>query len=431
MAGGTWETQNKVRPGAYVNFETNSLNATGLDSKGSVVIPIALDWGESGKFIKVTSNNDFKQLFGKTLSELTPLREAFKGTGQVIVYNLNGTGEKATATSEPFIATANYGGSDGNKISVTVAIGLSGSSTVKTFFDGSQVDSQIVTTIDELKSNAFVSFSGDLPSVDVTLTLVGGTTVTATNESYSNFAEGLDTQDFKVLAVGTEDSSVKLLLTLKVKEWREQQGKNVTLVTNDYNTADFEGVVSVINGVTLTGNEQLTAKESLYWYAAAYANSITNSLTYTEYPGAIDCERKMHDEIVQALKDGHIIYTFNNESVVVEQDINTFRSFTTKKNQDFRKNKLVRIMDIIQNNVQHVFTSYFIGKVDNNVDGRNIFKQQIITNVLDPLEQRGALSYDVSELDVKQGQEKDSVVAILPVTLADSMEKLYMTVKCK
>jgi hypothetical protein len=88
-------------------------------------------------------------------------------------------------------------------------------------------------------------------------------------------------------------------------------------------------------------------------------------------------------------------------------------------------------MDIIQNNVQHVFTSYFIGKVDNNVDGRNIFKQQIITNVLDPLEQRGALSYDVSELEVEQGQEKDSVVAILPVTLADSMEKLYMTVKCK
>lgn len=431
MAGGTWETQNKVRPGAYVNFETNSLNATGLDSKGSVVIPITLDWGESGKFIKVTSNSNLKQLFGKTLSELTPLREAFKGTGQVIVYNLNGIGEQANATSEPFIATANYGGSDGNKISVTVAIGLSGNSTVKTFFDGSQVDSQIVTSIDELKSNGFVSFSGELPSADATLTLVGGTTVTATNESYSNFAEGLDTQDFKVLAVGTEDSSVKLLLTLKVKEWREQQGKNVTLVTNDYNTADFEGVVSVINGVTLTGNEQLTAKESLYWYAAAYANSITNSLTYTEYPGAIDCERKMHDEIVQALKDGHIIYTFNNESVVVEQDINTFRSFTTKKNQDFRKNKLVRIMDIIQNNVQHVFTSYFIGKVDNNVDGRNIFKQQIITNVLDPLEQRGALSYDVSELEVEQGQEKDSVIATLPVTLADSMEKLYMTVKCK
>jgi hypothetical protein len=431
MAGGNWETQNKVRPGAYINFETNDLVATGLDSAGAVALPLTLDWGEVGKFIKVSSNSKFKELFGKSLGDIVPIREAFKATGQVIVYNLNGEGAKATATSGTFVATAKFGGVDGNKISVTVTVGLSGTSTVKTFYDGTQVDSQVVAATVDLVANAYATFSGALPIADATLTLAGGTTVAATNESHSTCAAGLDTQDFKVVAVGTADNTIKLLYTLKVKEWREQQGKNVTLVTNDYKTADHEGVVSVLNGVTLEGNEVLTAKDSLYFYAGAYANATTNSLTYAEYPGAIDCERKTHEEIVQALKDGHIVYTFNNDRVVVEQDINTYRSFTVEKNQDFRKNKLVRSMDIVSNNVQHVFSTFFIGKVISNENGRDLFKQEIMKVVLDPLARRGALEYLSEDITIIQGAEKDAVLVNAGIEFNDAMEKLYMTVACK
>lgn len=440
MPGGNWESQNKVRPGAYTNFETNDLVATGLDSVGAVVIPLALDWGETGKFIPVSPNTKFKELFGKGLGDLVHVREAFKGTGRVIVYNLSGAdGVNATASSDVdgLIATATHTGSDGNKISVTTTVGLSGTSTVRTFFEGAVIDSQVVSTIAELTPNAFVTFSGSLPLADATLTLSGGTTVPATNESYSDFAAGLDTQIFKVVAVGTTDETVKLLLSLKVKQWRADEGKNVTLVTNDYKAADHEGVVSVLNGVTLTGGEVLTAAETVYWYGAAYANSVTNSLTYAEYPGAIDVERKTHDQIVKALQDGHIVYTYNAgadgvDRIVVEQDINTFRSFTPVKNQDFRKNKIVRQMDIVSNNVQHIWSRFFIGKVNNDEDGRNLFKGQVMTVILDPLVRRGAIEpYNPAELIFIQGAEKDAVLSSMGLKFVDAMEKLYMTVECK
>lgn len=431
MAGGYWKTQNKVRPGAYINFQTNDQSLNALDSTGPVVIPLTLDWGETGKFIKLSPTDDFTALFGKKLTEIVSVREAFKGTGKVIIYNLNGDGQKAKATSDTFVATAKHGGTDGNKISVIVTVGLEGTSTVKTFYNGGQVDSQVVAKVADLVPNAFVSFSGELPTSDATLTLAGGATVAATNESYADFADGLDTQDFKVVAVGTDDSSVKLLLSLKVKEWREQAGKNVTLVTNDYNAADYEGVTSILNGVTLEGNEVLSAKDALYFYAAAYANATTNSLTYAGYPGAIDSERKTHEEIVEALKDGHIVYTFNNDRVVVEQDINTFRSFTAEKNRDFRKNKLVRTMDIVSNNTQYVFSNFFIGKITNNGDGRDLFKQQLMKIVLDPLVQEGALEYESGDISIVQGNDKDSVVVDMGIKFNDAMEKLYMTVACQ
>ncbi|KAA0944073.1 phage tail protein [Sporosarcina sp. ANT_H38] len=438
MTGGNWENQNKVRPGAYINFESNDLVATGLDSVGAVVIPLKLDWGETGAFIPVSPNTKFKELFGKVLGDLVPIHEAFKGTGRVIVYNLSGsTGVKAKNSTGTLIATAKYAGTDGNKISVTVTKGLKSTFTIRTFYEGAVVDSQIVSTLAELQPNSFVTFSGTLPIADATLTLSGGTTVPATNESYANLAAGLDTQIFKVLAVGTSDETVKLLLSLKVKQWRADEGKNVTLVTNDYKAADHEGIVSVLNGVTLTGGEVISAAESVYWYGAAYANSVTNSLTYAEYPGAIDVERKTHAEIVKALQDGHIVYTYNAgadgvDRIVVEQDINTFRSFTPVKNQDFRKNKIVRQMDIVSNNVQHIWSRFFIGKVNNNEDGRNLFKGQVMTVILDPLVRRGAIEpYDPKDIVFMQGAEKDAVLANMGLTFVDAMEKLYMTVECK
>jgi hypothetical protein len=433
MTGGNWETQNKVRPGAYINFKTNKQDLSVPEATGAVIIPLSLDWGETGKFVEVTQTSKVEALLGKGISQLIPLREAFKATNKVFVYNLSGAaGVKATKASGTFTVTAKHGGSDGNKIVVTVTVGLDTFVTVKTLFDGIEVDSQKVKTLAELVANSFVTFSGTaLPGADTTITLAGGTTIAATNASYSELSAKLDTQEFRVLAVSTSDASIKLLLALRMKELRSVLGKNVTLVVNDYNTADHESAVSVLNGVTLEGNEALTASQSLYWYAAAYANARDNSLTYASYPGAIDCERKTHDEIVKALNDGHIIFTINNGEVVVEQDINTFRSFTREKNKDFRKNKIVRTMDLVANDIQYVYSKYFIGKVDSDENGRNLFKGQIMKLVLDGYQKRGKLQYEADDIIVEQGTDKDSVVVLAGVLFNDAMEKLYMTVACK
>lgn len=430
--GGIWETQNKVRPDAYINFETNSLNTMGLDSNGAIAIPVTLDWGEVGKFIKLSSNTKFRALFGKSLGDILPIREAFKATSNIFLYNLNGEGEKAKATAEGLTTTAKFGGTDGNKIHVTTTAGLDGSTTVKTYFDAIQVDSQKVATLEDLKSNDYVIFTGTLPTGDATLTLAGGTTLAATNESISEFASALDTLNFKVVAYGTEDSTTKALLSLKVKEFREQVGKRVTFVTNNYNAADHESTASVKNGVTLDGGEILTAKEAVYWFGAAFAASTVGSLTYAKYPGAIEAEPMTNDEIIQALLDGHIVYSFNNDEVVVEQDINTFRSFTPKKNQDFRKGKIDRGMSIIENNVRHIFRKYFIGKVNNDANGRDLFKKQIMKTVLDPYVRLGVIEpYLPEEIKIEEGDEKDAVFAVMGIEFIDAMEKLYMRVECK
>ena len=113
-------------------------------------------------------------------------------------------------------------------------------------------------------------------------------------------------------------------------------------------------------------------------------------------------------------------------------DINTFRSFTVKKNQDFRKNKIIRERDIMDNNIQHLHNRSFIGKVNGTRNGRNLFKGAIMTNVLDPMVRREEIDpYNPDEIVVTQGVEKDASVVTIGVKFIDALEKAYVNVNCK
>ena len=67
LGGGNWVTQNKVLPGAYINFVSlGSANAE-LAERGVVALPVSMDWGESNVVREVTHSqfiNDSNRLFG-------------------------------------------------------------------------------------------------------------------------------------------------------------------------------------------------------------------------------------------------------------------------------------------------------------------------------------------------------------------------------
>lgn len=45
MAGGTWQSQNKIRPGVYIRFTSNRDLGLTVSDRGTVAIPAALSWG--------------------------------------------------------------------------------------------------------------------------------------------------------------------------------------------------------------------------------------------------------------------------------------------------------------------------------------------------------------------------------------------------
>ena len=423
-----WTVQNKRVPKAYINFVSRDDVIIPLEDNTIAAVMIAGSWGEPGAFTLVDGTSNFRRLFGKPIDELLPIREALKGTGKVLVYNgVNNTGVQATKTESDMVVTAKYKGLAGNHIHVIFKKQVETGFEVTTVFFGKEVDKQIITALPF--KNDYVNVTGTLTTEDKTILLEGGTDGATTNSEVEDFLDALDTQDFRVLALGTDESATKALVTAHIKKWRDA-GRSVIAVLNDYTDADDEGVVSVGNGVTLSDGTKLGAKDCVYFVAGKYAGAGLQSNTFKSYPGAIDCERKNEAEAEKLINKGQLIFAYRNEKVIILSDVNSFTSYTAEHSRIFGKNKLVRTMDNINTNVKYIFENYFIGKVPNNVNGRELFKQRIITMVLDPLAQKQALEYKAKDIEISQGITKESVVVNLPVVLTDAMEILYMTVIC-
>lgn len=438
--GGTWQTQNKVRPGVYVNTYTTSLNTTAQPDRGVVSLPLTLNWGKEKEMIEIDAgdiNNIFDVLgYNITDPSLILIKEALKKAKTLLLYRLNqGTKAKITVGTTLTIE-ALYSGTRGNDISIVVEADVDNPGTffVKTLLDNITVDEQTGENVEDLEANNFVVFSGT-GALEATAgtKLQNGANGEVTSQDYSDYlvevekrAKGINTIGY----VGT-DSVTKELFKVFVERLREDEGLKIQAVLENYTTADYEGIISIKNGVVLADTTILTAEKCVAYVAGATAGANVNqSLTYSTYDGAIDVDTVLTGrEIEDELKKGNIVFVRDGNKVKVEQDINTLTTFTAEKNEVFRKNRVLRVLDGFNKDVKRIYNDFFIGKVNNDVDGRSSLKNQI-AKLGKEYEAIGAIqNFSPDDVIVEAGVEKDAVVITAGIQPTDSIEKIYINVE--
>ncbi len=436
MAGGTYTTQNKIRPGVYINFVSEGQLPGTLGERGTASLALNLDWGVSKQPLTIVAGDNTLQTLGYdyTSPQMLLIREALKRAQKLIVYRLNG-GTPAAVTVAPLTATAKYSGVRGNQLTIVAQPNINDEELVDviTLLDGAVVDTQTVSDAEQLTDNAYIKFSGTgKPVATAGAPLTGGTSTVATNADHTAYLEQLEALEFQTVGLISDDASLKSVYAAYIKRLRNTEGKKVQAVLANYPNADQEGVISVKNGVVLSDGTVLDAKQTVAWVTGATAGAAVNaSLTYTAYDDAIDVNGKLtHSETEAALQKGEFVFTASNDRAMVEQDINTFVSYTPEKARHFAKNRVVRVLDSIGNDMKRIFESYFIGKVNNNNDGRSLFRSQCVA-YLNDLQNIGAVqNFDAqADITVTAGNESDSIVVELNVQPVDSVEKVYMKVK--
>lgn len=438
MAGGTWTSQNKVRPGVYINFRSAPAPVGALGERGVVTMALPLSWGPSKQVIQIEAGQDIRDLLGYdiTAPEMLLVREALKRARTLLLYRLN-TGTKATGTEGGLTVTAAHGGSRGNDITIVSQPNVDNEALfdVRTLVDGREVDSQTVALIEELQPNGWVTWSGSgAPPVTAGLRLTGGDDGQVTNGDHSDYLAEIEKWEFNTMALVSQDQTLKALYEAFVKRLRDGEGRKIQVVCETYAGGDYEGIVKIRNGVILADGTALTAAQATAWFAGATAGAAVNqSLTYQAYDGAVDANPRLtHTETVAALKAGEIVFTHSGGRAIVEQDINSFVSFTPEKRAHFRKNRVVRTLDAIANDVKRIYEATYIGKVDNNADGRNLFKAEIVS-YLQSLQGLGAIqNFDPqTDVAVEQGAEADAVLVRCGVQPVDAAEKIYIDVEVR
>lgn len=440
MAGGTFKSQNKIRPGAYINFKAVAKPLSSLGIRGVVTMPVPMSWGA-----EVTELLSSELLDGKSIpkvgysafdEESQIFREALKNSYKAIIYRLDTGGTKAELEIAPLTATAKYAGVVGNEISLTVIDNEDGTFDVVTLFRGLEQDTQTVEKVQDLEDNAWVDFSGTgVPVANAGAALTTGTNGTVNEGTYATYLNAIKSHNWNVMGIPQNVPAVNPNIITYIENMRENLGRKVQAVL--YNaTADYEGIITVSQGYK-TETETVSPETFVAYIAGLTAGSdVDTSNTYHAINGATSIVYPSgvtpygDEEIEEALKNGKLVLSTRQDGVVViEQDINTLHTFTPDKGYAFSKNRVIRTLDEINNSTALLFERSYIGKVDNNDDGRNIFKADVIS-YLNMLQNIAAIqNFDSAEdIQVYAGDAIDAVVVDLAVQPVDSMEKLYMTV---
>lgn len=435
MAGGTWVNQNKVRPGAYINVNSTTLDRGASTERGIVTMPWHGGFGSANQVITVNRSTDFLRVLGHNLSdmEMLTVREALKRATTVLLYRVNANGVAATVSTNDLTITATSTGTVGNNITVRIVAPIvSGDAyTVQTFVGDILADSQSVNVYEDLVTNDFVTFDGTgAPEASAGLNLVGGANGIATIGDYMDYFGVVEAYEFNTMAITSTTQQVKDLAINFVMRMREDEGMKCQVVVADA-SADSEAVIVVTNGVVLTDGTAIDANKATAWVAGATAGANVNeSNTYTPYDGAVDIQGRMTNaEIVNALRSGQIVFAEHNGRIVVEQDINSLTTFTAMRNQAFSKNRVMRVLDDIANTIKRIFATNFIGQITNDENGRAVFKSAVVAYMENLLAMGAIENFDVDDVVIDAGIQRDTVVANLAVQPTDAMEKLYMTVE--
>lgn len=440
MSGGTWLSQNKVRPGAYINFKAVPRPAMTVGDRGIVAIPLPLNWGAEEKLIEVLSSDlldgNGKKLVGFTAfdDESKLLAGALSYCYKALVYRTNGGGAKATATVGNITATAKHSGTLGNKVIISISQNTADNLwTVITYLDGSQVDRQKISTASELESNDYVDFTvSDVGTLEETAgTALGGGTNGTSDEStfYPIFLNLLSRSKWQTMCCFSPTASVKSSVQTFIKNCRDEEGRYVQGVVADYDGADYEGIINSISGAVIDGvswtKEEFTAIVA-GMTAGANFNESNTARTIT---GATSIIGELSDtEIKNALSGGKFVLSVSaGGKVKVEQDINSLHTYTKDRNYNFSKNRVIRTLDEIGTTTKQTWEDSYMGKIDNNDVGRGLFKADLIQYANELQRVNGIQNFLGGEdISIGQGNDLDSVVAEWYVKPVDSMEKLYM-----
>lgn len=442
MAGGTWTSQNKVRPGVYIRFQTAASSALNVGERGIVTICEPMSWGPVAQVMSIDAGADPTAYTGYDLTDSHNLflREIFKGTNRtqgprtVLLYRPTANGSaQAKAEAGALTATAKYPGVRGNDISIVVTAVADEEATfsVSTVVGGQIVDRQTAKTADTLEGNDWVDFSGTGALTATTGTpLEGGLDGTVQSAAYSAYLTTIEPYRFDILIYDGTDTTVQSAMLSFVTRLAEENGQYAQLVASGLSNPDRRFAINVSSGATLSDGTVLTPAQTTWWAGGAQAGALYNqSLTYAAYPGAVTCSPLMtNDEYAAALQAGKFVLFAEDGVVRVEQDINTLVTYTEEIGKVYRKNRVMRLCNTIANDIYRQFSQNFIGTVNNNEDGRSQFKASIVGYLLDIQANQGIQNFSADDVEVLAGNDIDSIVVNVTIQAVDSVEKIYMTI---
>nr|DAI11634.1 MAG TPA: tail sheath protein [Caudoviricetes sp.] len=447
LGGGTWQFQNKILPGTYINFASKVRAEADISERGYATMALPFNWGPENVVFPVTA----EEFQGKSLSifgydytadELKGLRDLFINAKTVYFYRLSNN----AVAAKNGMGTAKYAGVRGNDITTEVATDVDDPDTfdVKTYIkvDGinTLVDNQKqVKAWTDVTDNDYVKWSragGNMVATAGTPMIGGSNGDEITGAQYQAYIDAISPYYFNTMGYPGTDTKIQSLLINFCKRMRDDVGSKFQLVLYGTEGVDYEGVISIANKATDSG---VSPASLVYWVTGAEASCAINaSLTNTTYNGEFTVDTNYSQSQLSAgIQKGRLMFhnvhrTVSGELVgetKVLTDINTFTSFVKKKNSDFSLNQVIRVLDQDATDIANLFNKQYLGSEQNDEDGRTALWGDIVALHKEYQRVRAIQNFKAEDIPVPtQGTTKTAVLVQYEIQPTCCMEKLYINV---
>lgn len=196
--------------------------------------------------------------------------------------------------------------------------------------------------------------------------------IDTTAVDYSEALQMLSFMKFNYLAIPEIESADVASIVTWIKGKRTNDKKTYKAVLPNASTGDDEGIINFATADIVVGAKTYTTAEYTARIAGILAGlPFTRSATYYVLPEVDSItESATPDDDIDA---GELILINDGEKIKIGRAVNSLVTTTTTKTEDFKKIKIVEVMDMIQYDIRSTFNDYYIGKVNNIYDNQVLF----------------------------------------------------------
>ena len=228
--------------------------------------------------------------------------------------------------------------------------------------------------------------------------------------------------------IPTNDERIIGLAVAFCKRLRDEVGAKFQVVLHNM-AADYEGVINVANDVTADAN--FDKSSIVYFIAGIEANCAINKTCLNkvyngEFEVIVDYTQA---QLEDAITEGKLILHKVGSDVRILEDINSLVTYSDTKNELFKENQTIRIVDQIANDIATLFNTKYLGNVPNDESGRISLWADIVKHHEQLQEIRAIENFSDEDVTVELGNTKKAVVIKDTVTIINAMSQLYMTVE--
>lgn len=449
MAIGTWVTQNKVRPGVYINYVFSDTELINYASEGVMAMPYVFPLNETGKVVEVTS----KSIKSKELEKYGViagsdaykyLTTLLKYCSKIILYSAGEGGSKARlSVSNEFVAVAKYNGEEGNKFAVEVLAVKDNKQIFNTYYNNDLVaiqtynfDTQEMEGINEYVD---IEVAGPTVTETVATVLSGGTNDTCAdvNNTLKAMFESLKCSEVEVLAIPFgEDAYDFSNVEDFINDYNANHVQKVVVVypKTDAESAskNSEFVIAVANQkATLTNGLEMDSTMLASYIAAKEAGADYKvDLTFDMCDDIVSISELSNEEVEENIKRGIMNLSYRSDrSVVIEDDINTLVLLGENQSSSLKANDTLRLLNDISYRIVNYGENVIIGKKKVTETTLNLVKAFIIGIMNEYVSEQVIVNFDSkNDVQVVFGEQPDGILCTVAIQKTQSAKKLYFSI---